>query len=336
MRDIAGDFSRCRAQYDAGVTESGANPDASAAANGPAHAGAALRIVSVPPPRARLSAGGILYTGYMWAYLAFMALIVRGWALAFFGGAMIATVPIVVFVLRRNWRFKRDRERWLAEHPEWFRDPVADELAREWRFLDRAPGPRAVRAAVAALAPESAAARVVAYMGLREMPQPADYRLEPEILSPTECTQESFSVPQAITATVLGILLVFSLIVLSDRVPALQRDLLALMWGAAIGMGLFYAFVLRPRYVRIAPGVVETVTYGYFRRKPQIRRFTLGDLPLCIVVDTPLACRLTLWRSERDVLIVRLRRRGEFRERLLRALLSTAPTRPLSGEDLLG
>jgi len=185
--------------------------------------------------------------------------------------------------------------------------------------------PAGVRAAVTAFAPESAAARVVAYMGLGEMPHPADYRLEPEILSPIECAQESFSVPQAISAAVLGVLMVFILIVLSDRVPALQRDLLALMWGFGIGVGLFYAFVLRPRYLRIAPGVVETVTYGFFRRKPRIRRFALGDLPLCIVVDTPLACRLTLWRDERDVLIVRLRRRGEFRERLLRALLSTAP-----------
>jgi len=93
----------------------------------------------------------------------------------------------------------------------------------------------------------------------------------------------------------------------------------------------------------MAPGIIQILQYRYRRAKPLIRSYPMDGETLAILRGKATGkkgpnLKLTLLRGERKdtVDLSRMRRREEVAERMWQALLSTAPTPPLSDEELVG
>jgi hypothetical protein len=116
-----------------------------------------------------------------------------------------------------------------------------------------------------------------------------------------------------------------------------------LMMGISAGFLWVWRTAIRPTYIRMAPGVIQVLEYHHRRDKPTIRSYTLDQGTLAVVRGPstsrkPGLITVTLLRGEqKDRLeLWRMRKRDAIIERTWQALLSTAPTPPLSDEDLLG
>lgn len=173
-------------------------------------------------------------------------------------------------------------------------------------------------------------------LGAFDVPEPGDYRFEPEVLSSGQTIRTA-----DILVAELAFLVVF----------AVGAGLHALRWiphGAgeywfaivmvvSTGIYLLWRYALRPTYVRVAPGVVEVLTYALRRSPPRIRRYAVSPGLLCIVSRGWARVSVTLINSRnRDAFGITARRSEQFLDTLLRALVSTAPPPPLSREELVG
>jgi hypothetical protein len=92
-------------------------------------------------------------------------------------------------------------------------------------------------------------------------------------------------------------------------------------------------------YYRLAPGVVQVVRFGLFRRKPAIVSFPMGAGTLVVVSalgKTELRIAFKRGEQERRINIVKMRNLDKVAEQFWWALLSTAPTPPMSEDELVG
>jgi hypothetical protein len=95
---------------------------------------------------------------------------------------------------------------------------------------------------------------------------------------------------------------------------------------------------VRPRYLRIAPGILQILQYGPRGGQPDVRSYPM--IPGTTVFVSKARGKLTVdfFRGPmRDTIpLSGLRKADEYLERMLRGLLSAAPTPPLSDEELVG
>ena len=177
--------------------------------------------------------------------------------------------------------------------------------------------------------------------GVLSPPEPDAYRFEPEIISPTRMSAlKLLTLPTGLL--LFGI--VCALIQLTQ--PGLFRFLLALfalLSAGAVFHGLFaaYGWAIRllflPRYIRLAPGIIQVLTYPPFSRKPTIKSFFIERGCVVVVEGERATQRLAVARkSDHALLNLNYMPYDEtFEKRLWASLLSTVPTPPLSEEDLI-
>lgn len=118
--------------------------------------------------------------------------------------------------------------------------------------------------------------------------------------------------------------------------PALRETWVPAAIVIPVAAAWFWSCGLRPRYLRFAPGRLQVLKYTYWGRTPEIADYPAAPGMLCVVYQRWGAVRLALgYGTRRDELLVSGRGR-DFLPRLWQALLSTAPTPPLSTEGLVG
>ncbi len=242
-----------------------------------------------------------------------------------------ATCAACVFELRiRPDQLRKARQAFIDRHPDWANDPFAvalDDLGRPGQL----PKQDEIRAALDWIGTARDAAQVVIMHGKpREgAAEVGDHRFEPEIITPTQQAGGA----RAALATGVPMLIGGSFLL-----PTTQWGWMLIQVGATtIGLWLvpwLYRAVIMPRYIRIAPGVVELITYRFVLRKPVVRSYPMVPGSVAVLSDQ----RLLLFRDEHDdALDLRfLHDRRAVHDLLMRALLSTAPTPPLSDRELLG
>ena len=99
------------------------------------------------------------------------------------------------------------------------------------------------------------------------------------------------------------------------------------------------AFIIRSTYVRLAPGLIQFVSFGITNRKPQIRSYPIEAGTIVVVGEFGwLKRRFIISRgNQADAIslsgMIRAERGLTW---LWRAVLCTAPRSPLSDEGLLG
>jgi hypothetical protein len=184
------------------------------------------------------------------------------------------------------------------------------------------------------------AARLVC-LGAVEMPEVGDYRFEPVIITPTRFLgRRLWFVPLALLILAMWLASVFHLIPLKSSI-----NLGSFSYFLVMGFGMAGAWIwrttIRPTYIRLAPGVVQIVEFFWGKRKPNIRSFPMQPGTVVIVHQAAGARRPTaIWLSRdgrtEQIPLAQMQRSGEAADQLWRAVLSSAPTPPLSEEELLG
>ena len=261
-----------------------------------------------------------------------------------FTGSLVAVIA-VVFSLRGRlvrYRVRRIREQMLTEQPAWSDEPVAAQVARMWKWPTFPPHGAEIEDLARHLPTEQRDAAWVVCLGVPHVPPVGDMRFEPEVIAPGHRWRELL--PAALW-TALLVCIVFCCLgaplvdVCGETIASVT--FLALLF-LSVALTVMGRMLLWPRYVRLAPGVVQFLQYGFRRSKPRILSYPLTAGTIAVVTNEIRAWgqrpSFTLLRRD-DVseLPLRLvRNRGRYIERTWQALLSTAPTPPLSDEELVG
>lgn len=249
-------------------------------------------------------------------------------------GACVAVSMIAALGLM--WENSQNRKAWhrlqaeRAENPpEAVRDETLQALAQLWS----GSGLRieAVRDVLARLQPD-ARARIV-LLGREQPPEVGDLRFEPEIVAPGETVGRL-----AIWLVLLCV--TWCALVVVARVPLRLAVILSLLWLPALVAGSLWIWkgVLRPTYVRMAPGIIQVLEFRYRRPKPTIRSYPMTAGTVIVLGGILRVPTMWLLRGEqRDTIRFAYAQRSDERmERAWQAMLSTAPTPPLSDEELVG
>jgi hypothetical protein len=236
------------------------------------------------------------------------------------------------------WRHNRihaaSRREFLQKHPVDESDPRVAALAAKWKQPRRQPKLKDVQAALAEAAPDGQPGACIVNFGEPDVPQVGELHFEPEIITPTGRIWKQLHWI-LIGLALLGLWLLDYLNLMPDQVPSIRH----------FSGGTLFAFVtwvwrsaILPSYVRMAPGIIQVLDYRYSKSKPIIRDYPMERGTLAIFVRIHKQRILTLARAEnKDVIsFARMRRPEPSIERAWQALLSTAPTPPLSDEDLVG
>jgi hypothetical protein len=307
----------------------------------------APRIIRVPPPQPRLR--GQHYV------LAMVTVLVGSW-IAFYelaGEDMTFTWRPVLFINGVCWlivsrglltsrRVLQIRAACLRQMPHWGDDPLAVPISKMWKRPRLAPAGFEIEEFARQLPASERAAAWVVCLGVPDVREVGALRFQPEIIAPGHRWRE------LLPATFWTLLLV-SLGFCCLGGPVVEhvgRERATLIFVAvsilsmvAIWLG---QILLWPTYVRLAPGMVQFLRYGFRRSQPRITSYPM--CPGTIVVATnsirALSTRLSfeLLRAggSDELPATHLRHRMGFIERIWQALLSTAPTPPLSDEELVG
>ena len=254
--------------------------------------------------------------------------------IAFFGIAAITTWSLI----SQNRQFRRARAHYVERLGVPSPDPIATSLAGIWKRPGQPPSAETVTHTVAAhlTKDEHGGCACLVCLGPIDVPHPADYRFEPVIIrSPvsTDICRRAISIVLA----VLGILVLRLLLQIPVPPPAGPVGVaLLIVIGAAVEW--LWRVCRQASYVRLAPGMIQTLKYGLLRSKPTIHSYPMSLGTLVIVTQVLKRTWLVFIRGDvYDVLdLTKMRDRDELLEQIFQALLSTAPTPPLSDEELVG
>lgn len=277
---------------------------------------------------------------------ALVATVLIAWVFVEMASTYATAVPLLTFVglcaaitisVLRHWRASVQRHRQIVA--DWERSDtgsIAEDFARLWKPQDGGVNP--VRLSqVAAKIPSigRAQATVISY-GVGGIPRRGDYRFEPLIITPGDRTEFWTMALLAYAVVTLGAVALglWPLPIGPSVYPV----------GAAIliALGFIWNRHLRPTYLRIAPGMLQVLQFATWRgRLPEIRSYPI-EAGTIVVFDrrreaSPTVVVYLLRNGLIDTIHLTNRRlREEALERIWQAIMTTAPTPPLSEEELVG
>jgi len=296
-------------------------------------------VINVPPPK--VAAIDFAATGYaLLLFLTFglgQGLIFGGrWGLglaALFAANLVGTCWSTG---RRHRSFNRRRNEFLDRHENWNQNSAAVLLDRQWYVLSRPPDVEKVERVLQRAGVTTADRSVIANMTTLDAPEAADRRFEPEIISHDRPGTPARARHWWLAALVIAIVVPIGWYVL----PRLkQPDYVVPGLIVLIALGLwFWRFAVRPTYVRMAPGMIQVVEFRAGNSKPMIRDYPLNPGTLAVITESVSQIKLTVSRGDQTdtIPIAKGKDFNSTIERLWAALLSTAPTPPLSDEELVG
>jgi len=271
-----------------------------------------------------------------------LGLALRLWVIWLGVAAFVACAILFAWGRHTKTRNAERHRAYLAGLHERGVDPVAYECAARWKPGGKAVPNDDVKAILAnSPTPTPPCARVIC-LGEIDVPEVGELFFEPEIITPTRAVGwQLVFVPIAAVVIFVWLMQVFG--VIPGRGINVGSFGYILMMGIGAGAMWLWRTVLRPTYIRMAPGVIQILEFRYRQSKPTIRSYPLSDGTLAILRGKATGgktsnLKLTLLRGAQQDLIElwRMQKRDKAIERTWQALLSTAPTPPLSDEELMG
>ena len=257
-------------------------------------------------------------------------------------GAGLAAAAIATLLFRsESRRCLERRRRFFASLPAGQPQQLTGLLDTIWDGYRWGSLPDQVREVLRHYSMAEPAARVVC-LGKVGVPEIGEFYFEPEIITPTRFFgRQLFFVPVAAAVIAFWLLQVTGVIPGRAVSPGGFGYIVVMGIGAAVAW--FWRSTIRPTYIRMAPGVIQILEFGYRKKKPAIRSYPM-DAETIVFVQGPMTGRkpmvrtLTLMRHGRKdtIPLERMRDRDKAIERAWQALLSTAPAPPLSDEELVG
>ena len=251
---------------------------------------------------------------------------------------VVSVLPLVALPLLLWVRFVGNRaaRRWHAAHPQVMADARAAVYLREFASAGWADY-RSLANALRAVSSNPPRCRIACVADVQP-PATPDTLIEPVVIKPGQVIG-----PWLASAAGLGALVLFVLVRTARVAPATGLAALGLLLLAA----WTWLCALRPRYIRFAPGLIEVLRYRPFGGPPEVVRLPVdADTVIFVGSQGPHPAQtpgkslagsagwdLVVCRPER---IQKLRFQGsrEVTERIWHALLSTAPTPPLTYDTL--
>ncbi len=288
-----------------------------------------------------------------------------GFGLAILGLVCVvgSTVGILLTrrrVLKREAEARSDGE----ENGAKLTQPVAVELARAWKQHRRMPKLRVIQACLGKHSPSPGTAGRVVVLGDLKVPHIGEMFFEPVVFTPSEIHRGR--------STLFWLGLVFLAlggIPYLGLIPPPPAPYFFVRWGTgyvALGACLWlWCCGVRPTYLRLAPGVVQTLQYPLIRkRKPRVRSYAIDEGTLVVVVrkaawpalPKSVTEDLSEWRKKlvhkaavgrttlslvrgtqkKVIKIGRMRAPEKALDKFWKAILSTARRPTMSDEELLG
>ncbi|MGD8450452.1 MAG: hypothetical protein PVJ57_01420 [Phycisphaerae bacterium] len=260
--------------------------------------------------------------------------------------ALAVVNGLVVFAIvtwawtRARARVEAQRAAHAAQFPDWAADPLAQKLASQWRPR-KIPDIKTVRAALDEVPPLEPPRPRIICLGAVEIPEVGDHRFEPVIITPTRFVGRRLWL--VVAAVMIVAVWLAEVIHILPRYPGVNLGSFSyfLFAGGVVAATWVWRTMIRPTYVRLAPGVVQIVRFPFGKGKPNIRSYPMDAEAVVLVVQAPVArvpAVMTLARGDRhdNLPVWQMSGRAGLMEQLWQALLSTAPTPPLSEEELLG
>jgi hypothetical protein len=252
----------------------------------------------------------------------------------------IAWTGALLLIPCTRWRARhRESQRtdWIRRHEKDVAEPVSVGLQKEWRWYGYGLEAHGVHRVLAAHGHEPAAHAYVVCCGTFELPDIGDQRFEPRIITATEeLWRKLFWIPIGLVALVW---------VLSAQLSGSPRrwffpgGMYFLCLALSASATWFYQAWLCPKYYRLAPGMIQIIRFRQWRRGPEVISFPIVAGTLAVVTETgknKISISLKRGQLARTIDLSTMRRRERVAVQFWDALLSTAPTPPLSDEELVG
>lgn len=294
------------------------------------------RIVHVLPPEKRVSPPLLLVIAAFFGGLACLGALAGTSPAGLICPALALLLGVLIpyALWSRVARFRRDRAKLLAAHPDAGSDPLACAIAAHWQ--DRPPQDDKVQETLGKTDPLAVTAWVVCF-GPIDVPAVADMRFEPHIITATELLgRRLFLIP--ISLAIITVWLLQAAHVLPYRLFSVSPFVYFIVGGIFAGAAWVWRSGVRPTYFRLAPGIIQVLEYRFGRGRPAIRSYRMEAGTLVVVARDRKAIKATLLRTgQKDILpFAQMRHPAEAIEQFWRAVLSTAPIPKLSDEDLIG
>ena len=317
------------------------------------------RIIHVPPPHFtwhQSLAFGLIVCWVMLIWAVFFAfelahrLPVADWLanddMQFVLG--IASVGIVlglaVFATFEWWRRNVNlrHKDFFQRHPAAEQDPASVALTPLIRKTTFAVSARKARRVIAAHPVVSKSGACIVSVGNMEVPEPAPHRFEPLVFPPAK--SNLVLIPMAGFYALLALLAYVSEIV---RQSAFDLHVwLPIAFLASLGLlfaGMFaWRVALFPRYIRVAPGTVQFLRFRIGSRRPNVVSFPMDSETFVLAMrqyqgkKAPVRFRFLRGNVCRSMNVRNTRKNPEQLKHVWQAILSTAPTPPMSRESLVG
>jgi len=252
---------------------------------------------------------------------------------------LLATPPAVgMGILADMWlgnrAARRCRERMRTAYPEVDTDPRLAALCEAWGTTRR--GKLRPLARVLEDPRYARPTTPIVCLGEVNVPPATDALAEPIVITPMRTGRVAI---WAIAAVYIGVL-AFQFGLTRSTQHVVFR--MAAVAGIIAFAGWVWTALLRPQYVRLAPGLVQVLRYRPFRARPRIIDFPFdGRTRVFIAVHARgkrdrARLEFAAWRGGHLERVRVLSMRREELEEFWRVLLCTAPTPPLSNTELSG
>ena len=259
-------------------------------------------------------------------------------------GTMVAmeTTAIIAITLSKRV-YDRQRAEFIQARTVDVDDPMIAALQKVWDKLAFPPPAKKVQAAWEATASEQFGdgPAIICY-GEAQVPEVGELRFQPIIITPTARRQRQLK--WLIPAAVCCIWLLLShLRLLPSWFPDAQPFIVGMGYFLVFGVITLFLWVrgeiLRPTYIRMAPGMIQFLVFPLGRRsQPIIRSYPMTAGTLAIFTRIHKRRTLTLLRGDNhDILsFAEMENAAQRIEQTWQAILSTAPTPPLDVQELVG
>jgi len=255
---------------------------------------------------------------------------------------VLLMAPLIIRTARsRRKRYEKRRQATLRQIGLAPDDPAVQALADRWARYTLPPEPSEVVTMLGDHLPADRACIIV--LAAETVPCVGERSFGPEIINPARHLWRYVDM--------LWVGLIFALLIVAKQLgwlPGISSALPLAAWvvlyAMAAGIGLsiactwVYATLVRPTYIRLAPGIIQVLRFGPRGRTPRIRSYPMRAGTLVTVREQRSGIAVTLMRGGQcdDILVWRTRNPEQVMERVWWAVLSTAPTPPLSEAELLG
>jgi hypothetical protein len=271
-----------------------------------------------------------------------LGLALRLWVIWLGAAAFVASAVLFAWGRHVKARNAKRHRAYLAGLRECGVDPIAYDLAARWKPGGTAVPNNDVKAILASSpTPNPPCARIVC-LGKIDVPEVGELFFEPEIITPTRAVGwRLLFVPIAAAIFILWLLQVLD--VIPGRAINIGSFGYILMMGVSVGIVWIWRTAIRPTYIRMAPGAIQILEFRHRQSKPTIRSYPLDAGTIAVLRGKATdgktsGLKLALLRGEQQdkIELWRMQKRDKAIERMWQALLSTAPTPPLSDEGLVG